>query len=439
MERACWALFLAWVAEGVVVAPIGDYSVGSGIYRILVHSLTYLIVGRLLYLTLVNVPLLRRTAQQKGVRLDFVGIIAFLSLLEVVNGVFHADDLRLFPLQMLADLVPLVSCLLVYVGAVCVPFRDSLKRMIGLQALMTGALIVWVLWRYPVELGRASVSEPHFFGLTIGGVTVIGLASIHMLRGRDKAFVVIGFVCQAILMLAYQSRGGSINTFLIFPLTLAIAHVKAGTFSRRALWRVAFVGIPCVALLLFTVSKLDFLSAQARLGSEGTSQRLFQNDRGDWDWFGLAASINDEVDNSRGLEAQEFISKATPFMWMFGHGMGGTWRSDVMNGGSTWPMVHFGPLHMVLKGGLIMAFLYMGMFLVAIWRSWRALGSNPWAITSLSCLVFYCSDFLKHGPVVHSYYNSLNWLVLGIGLSCLRPACRRILPAALRDKNWGTW
>jgi len=417
MERLCWVLFAFWFAEGLVVAPIGGYSSGSQLFRDMLHSSTYFLTGSLLWITVLNLPLLSRTAQRAGLRFGLVTTIALLSSLQVVNGLFHAQVLRLYPVQMIADFLPLLSCLLAYVGAVFLAFRESFKRMIGPQVLVVGALILWILWRYPISFGRPDVTEPHFFAMSIGNIAIIGLASIHLLKWRDKIFVLTGVACYAIMVLAYQSRGASINTFVILPVTLAIAHIRARTFSMRAIRAMGLVAAPVAVALFLLLSEIPFVSSQALDGSRGTSQRLFQNDIGQWDLAGFAAGVDDEMAYSRGLEAEEFVSKATGFVWLFGNGMAGTWPSDVMNHGDPWPIVHFGPLHMVLKGGVTLAFAYICVYLLAIWRSWRALRSTPWAVVPFTCLVLYLSDFSKHGPVVHSYYTSLNWIVVGIGLS----------------------
>jgi len=166
---------------------------------------------------------------------------------------------------------------------------------------------------------------------------------------------------------------------------------------------------------------VDFIRHQVNLGWQGTTERLYGGTHEQKIIQGLRDSVIDELERSRGAEVREFISKSSLHTWVFGHGFGGVWKSDLMMQGADWPMVHFGPLHLVLRGGILLSVLYMYLFFVAIKRSWIVCKYEPFAASCFCYLIYYMVDFMKHGPVLNAYQFYIVWLVLGFGLSFQKP------------------
>ena len=431
--KALWVLFAVWIADGLVTEPLDAYSSTAFAVRGAIQAFTYVALGRILFLVATHLPILKRTAAQQKVSTTAVTLLLSMSVFQVCNGFLQSESAGQFYVRVWPDFVPIASSLIVYAAAACRPIRDQLLKMIGAQCAITGGLILLVMWKYPINLDRSNVSDPHGIALSLGAITAVGVSMLHMLRTRDKILVLFGFVCFSALMLSYQSRGGTLNVFVFLPLGLLALHFFAGNLGIRKLLRTVVIGLPLLAIGLAAASQVDLLREAVEVGLQGTNQRLFGTEEYGWNTTGFIDSVQMEVDNSRGIEAEEFISKATPLVWLIGRGMTGSWHSDVMNRGNEWPIVHFGPLHMVLKGGIPLALVYLGIFGIAMRRAMAAIRSDPWAVTTVSTVLYYLSDFIKHGPVTHGYYNSILWLIVGIAFSLsAKPASHREILVSTR-------
>src|SRR5208337_84108 len=114
-----------------------------------------------------------------------------------------------------------------------------------------------------------------------------------------------------------------------------------------------------VSMLVLFLGSFGFVREEISSGWTGTIQRLYGGEEETDIALGMEESFLGELEHSRGAEAMEFISRSTPYTWFFGNGWGGSWNSTVMAQGGDWYIVHIGPLHMVLKGGVLLAVFYL--------------------------------------------------------------------------------
>ena len=232
----------------------------------------------------------------------------------------------------------------------------------------------------------------------------------------QRVAALIGYAAAIALGFAYQGRLASLLQVVLLPTAWILIQARRGALGR-SLWRSAIPFVVVAVAVIGAAMAIPAIRVQLERGIEGTLSR-FERSRPIVD-----GGASGEAPESRWTEAEEFVRTASWKTWLVGEGIGGTWRSEYMAEdfeGYAWPMVHFGPLHLVLKGGLPLLVLYHALFAMIAIRLWRASRRDPVAGAVLIYAVFTYLGFLSHGPAVHRYSTYFAWVVFGIAFASSR-------------------
>lgn len=411
---AYWGLFLSFFLSGFLM-PTDILTPPSMLFKAINYT-TYLWLARLLYLLLQREHLFLIISIKTNFGQKLIAFIQFLAVLQAGNGLLWLRDAAHFRFLLL-DFLPMFAIGFAYFPRHNSAFQDRFAKAILLQSFLAGLFSLYVLITAPIDSARSNLASPHFFALSTNFICLFALGNIHFYRFRYKLLAVISYISFLLLMIPYQSRGGIINILFIFPVAFLLTRIRMRRFS---LVKNFLVIIALGGSLLFLAMKSPHIRSSFEIGWEGTINRLYGG-QGTIDITqGLSDSFSSEITNIRGVEAREFISKATPYTWLLGHGWGGDWKSDFMAGGDYWQMVHFGPLHLILKGGIILSAVYIFLLIFAIFSAWKAIPWNPLAPGCFCFLLSYLADFTKHGPIYSVPHTYALWIILGISLNSLK-------------------
>lgn len=252
--------------------------------------------------------------------------LAFLALLGWTNGnwfSFWAFDVLCF--GVLAA-VPLASSSLV---------QYQLRRAYGIL-LFPGLVAALYLLSHvsPAGIGERIVTD---LDLSVYAIADLCLPAFLLLFQRDLVrreilVIVAGIGITMVFGVFTASRG----TVLLVPIALVL---RVALFRQSRMTTIAVVSV-CLAIVGVVLSS----------GSSRTYATSITNlqDRLD---------ANDDVDASSGRndEADHFLSITTDREFVIGRGLGGAYHSTIV---TTNPygmmMVHYGHLHLILKGGIIL-------------------------------------------------------------------------------------
>lgn len=411
---AYWGLFLSFLGAGFLI-PGGRFPLLGIPYRIL-NFATYGWVGWILFLTFKNWKWLFRECLNRTAAFILFLPLLWLVIFEVPNGFLLSEQPEEFYRNLAWEFLPIFAIISAIAAGGSKGFQARFSNMICIQAFLGGLLALYVIQNYPILDGRGDIASPHYFALGMSNFSILAMANIRLYKLLNKLMAISSYACFTLIMIAYQSRGSSVNALFVFPLAFIITQIRLGIGDIIRIRTLAAI-LVIVGLLTFGVWESEFVREQVQIGWEGTLTRLYGGSAQANIIQGLKESIGDEIDRSRGAEAEEFLSKATFYTWLIGYGWGGAWHSTVMAGGGLWYMVHTGPLHLILKGGIFFAFLYLALLITALIRSWKAVKYEPLAPACFCYLLYYSLDFMKHGPVGNSYQFYIVWLALGFGLS----------------------
>jgi hypothetical protein len=250
------------------------------------------------------------------------------------------------------------------------------------------------------------------------------------LRPWQRVAAVAGYVAAIALSLSYQGRLQAIIQIGLMPVAYMFVQIRLGTVGvavKRAVVPLAGIGLLAIGVVAWSPA----VRAQVEAGLEGTFSRVSET-RSLYE-----SRTSSDQPEERWIEAAEFVQAATWKTWLIGEGFGGTWRSEHMapiSGGNQWPMVHFGPLHLVLKGGLPFLLTLHLLYAFIVYRLWRTSRHSILcgAVLAYACIAYI--GFLSHGPMLHRYSTYFTWTLLGVafassvpdqGSSSLRPSRNR--------------
>lgn len=117
---------------------------------------------------------------------------------------------------------------------------------------------------------------------------------------------------------------------------------------------------------------------------------------------------------SRGAELKSFFEQYEFFDFISGRGFGGTWYSSYWR--TDWAMVHIGPGHLLLQGGLPLLIAFAAVFILAIFSAWRGRSADH-AAGALLYLLAFVVHFMQHGAIQDDYEVYLAWICVGVALT----------------------
>lgn len=320
------------------------------------------------------------------------------------------------------DAVPmLMGGLIVVGGGGFGEFFARLPRLLLRQSIFAMFFTWLVILRYPLGQAREMFGGPHYAAYTLISISIIPCAMLEKFSFIERVGVLSAYATFALFNVIYQSRGGFIISVIVLPVLITVGrfllkvsvpvpnenkHPFFGSKTMRA------VGAVC----LFTL--IPMLSGPVRTeiagAWEATSGRLYGGAGEQSIRLGFEERTRDEVENSRGAEAVDYLHQLDPLQLAVGHGFGGAWYSEFW--GVDWFIVHFGPLHLVLKGGGVLSLGFLSLVGFAIFGGLRAARRNSLYFGSAVFVGYYFLAFLKHGPFMFSYETVVFWLVLGIAV-----------------------
>jgi hypothetical protein len=218
-----------------------------------------------------------------------------------------------------------------------------------------------------------------------------------------------------VLWRAKQNIGRILRrTFVIFLIGVLGAFILSALFTHD-------LGFDVTQAWNKTVARFTHLSAEEStinelgMGAYDVSQREFMGEGG------------------RSLERQNFFETMRPVDYVLGRGFGGTWYSSFW--GREWTMVHFGPAHFILNGGVGLLLAYILAYIVALWRTWYKTPMSPVASGSFVMMLLHVISFLKHGVPKDNPKTYMLWLCMGFGFSPHYRGKLEIIRAEIRQRS----
>jgi hypothetical protein len=409
-----WATYLLWVGAILFVPrDFGQYQEGtfSGAYRLL-NFLIYLPVLLMLLIavrTLFHPPREYIHSQANQLALLLLGVLVVMLTVGVVGSPNPLDAVRALWLETL----PVFAMLLFLNGRDLPMARQSLFTLVALQAAIGALLVAFVLAVYPVVESRGQVTGAHAMAFALTSPASLAILLLPALRPWQRVAAVAGYVAAIALSLSYQGRLQAIIQIGLMPVAYIFVQMRLGTVGvavKRAVVPLAGVGVLAIGVVAWSPA----VRAQVEAGLEGTLSRV-SGTRSLYE-----SRTSSDPPEERWIEAAEFVKTATWRTWLIGEGFGGTWRSahmSIFSGGNQWPMVHFGPLHLVLKGGLPFLLTFHLLYALVMYRLWRTSRHSILcgAVLAYACIAYI--GFLSHGPMLHRYSTYFTWTLLGVAFA----------------------
>lgn len=306
------------------------------------------------------------------------------------------------------DTFPYLAAPLALLGAAFPQLGDRLARNVGWQVGIAAVAGTWIVVTQPI-VGRADFATPHYRAYFL--LLPVAFAAGYLSRvGLARKIAAVAAVLAVIAISLYgQNRLATAIFMGLVPVGAVLALIARRKNRKRNVALLAIAGVATGVVVASNINTKPLEDAWA-----ATLGRTFETDTlRDASASALERTLTVEYEQSRGAEAEDFLSAATFDVWVIGAGAGGTWRSTMW--GVDWPMVHFGPFNLVLRGGVVYALLFVMLHLLAMIRCWRR-RRNPVAVSALLFFMVWFLGFLSHGPLPFGYCTWLAWLLLGAAL-----------------------
>lgn len=246
------------------------------------------------------------------------------------------------------------------------------------------------------------------------------LPLMYRLPRWKQGVTLLSFLAFAALAIAGNNRGMTLLAFVLIPVGfVGLSLRRRGQGLRQAVAGMALIAVLGGTALLVTGRASSLLGYFDTRWQE-TSARLTGGAEGDELTEAGRATIARSTeefagDQSRGGELRDFVDQLEPIDYLLGRGLGGLWQSRFW--GAPWSMVHFGPAHLVLQGGLpllVVFVLVMGMALVAGFRQAR---NSDLAAAAVLYLLTFLEGWAQHGAIQDQIEVYFAWICVGITLS----------------------
>jgi len=412
-----WALYLLWTAA-LLSLPASLLSGSEGAYSVQYRLINYLIYLPVLFLIARSLRIaqgLQEACPPSPARPIVRGFLAVVALMMFVGALGAADPSK-FTRAIAAEGLPLLAMALVLLGRDVAGSIRALTSLVSLQAILGACIVLVTLIRHPVLDWRGEVNVAHEVAYGLIAPATLAVLLLPILLPWQRVAALIGYSAAIALGFAYQGRLATLLQVVLLPTAWILIQARRGALGR-SLWRSAIPFVVVAVAVTGAALAVPAVRLQLERGIEGTLSRFERSQPI------IDVGASGEAQEPRWTEAEEFVRTASWKTWLVGEGIGGTWRSEYMAGdfeGYRWPMVHFGPLHLVLKGGLPLLVLYHVLFAMIVIRLWRASRRDPVAGAVLIYAVFTYLGFLSHGPAVHRYSTYFAWVVFGIAFASSR-------------------
>jgi hypothetical protein len=315
--------------------------------------------------------------------------------------------------QFVLEALPFLAMTLVLQGRSGAGTERAFCTLVSLQSLIGGVIAVRTLAIHPIVNWRSEINVAHETAFALIAPATLAVLMLPSLVLWQRIAALAGYAASIALGFAYQGRLTALLQVVALPVAWVFVQHRLGLLPRAVARSVLPVSIVAAVVAAAAIA-VPAVQLQLESSIEGTVNRL----------LGTRALVDtggsSETKEARWEEASEFVLQSSAKTWLVGEGIGGTWRSAYMADdfeGNRWPMVHFGPLHLVLKGGLPLLVLFHVLYAMIVLRLWRASRRNRIAAAVLVYAVFAYIGFLSHGPLVHKYSTYFTWAVFGIALA----------------------
>lgn len=423
-----WLLFLSYIAASPI-APQDAFDTPSGLYLVF-NYLSYFFFFLILLDILVKFKYLKRKWDNYSRRLNillwllFVVIFCFVTEFVMNDG---PDYRRIF-----LDFLPFLGCAIALLGVEKKDVFQSYLDTFASQVFIAAILGLYLLNTSPV-INRSDYFTSYYMVSSLLLPVVLLLPSLAYLNSIRKIFVIFAYAVLCILNIYYQLRTDTFLLFVFVPfLTLFAFWKQRYLLSPKRRLKGLAIGFLIVVITFPIIYSYLNRDSSLEIASEKTLQRFSGSPVESATYSDVIGTVRNEIDFIRGKEAAEFINNSTLSDWILGRGFGGKWDSNTY--GINWHMVHFGPLHLILKGGLLLLVSFLLVYFIAMFLAWKNFKRYHYAS---GCFIYLCVrfvQFLSHGPLLHMYDTYIMWLIIGVCFS-MEYKCRFIRYISLSKQD----
>lgn len=391
---------------GVFFAPASALDTPSVIFRA-INWLSSSAISVLLLVIFAKLGVLRRRCLTSNPKFNLVIIISAVGLLSIPIGFINQARQ---PRLMAYDCIPYIAAVFALLGGAIADIKDRILRILTWELFFASIFAVWVIKTLPVSV-RTDFTTPHYLAYCLL------MPSAYFLPNALKGSITrqgIGILSVAIMLLL-NVIGQNRLAILMFGIYVPILslYLQKSFIYKRA--HKAFIS--ALIFISIAVISIPFLPQTEILAAWNNSlTRFFGGAQPyDTDITGLFNNLGTEYDSTRGGEAKDFIAGSDLQTWLIGKGAGGTWNAPVW-GEENWGMVHFGPLNLVLRGGIGLAIVFLYLLAHALKRAWR-LRKTASTSGEFIYLSAWAISFLLHGPLPMNFATYFFWIIIGLTLS----------------------
>lgn len=387
------------------------------------HSGRFLFDISAVILIMASLPRLLALPQQRQTQFNLVLLLLAAGMMAALVGLVKGNDMIHW---VLFGFLPFMSASASLLGDGEGLFECLLRTM--LQQLWASVLFAGAVLLLARPEGRMEWNGEYGDGLA--KMASRSLYMVHFMlpylgrfRRRHNALLAVAYLELVVLHVIGANRGPIVALVLLMPAILFISSVVSGD-GFVALRRLAQVGV--LAVLLFTPvlnlavandpALLEYTHTRVsemllRLSGTSTDDDIITTSEG------ALATASDEFlgERSRGGELRDFWQQLEPIDFACGRGFGGSWLSSFWGG--EWHMVHVGPAHLLLVGGIPLLVAFCCMLLSSILAAWQALAVHPGAAGILCYLTVFTMGFMQHGAIQDEIEVSLFWVLTGMAFS----------------------
>jgi hypothetical protein len=396
------------------MVPEDEFDSPSGLYLVF-NYLSYVFFVLILLNILVKFKYLKRKwdnySQRFYILLGLLFIVIFCFIIGfIINS--ELDYRRIF-----LDFIPFLGCAIAFLGIEKKDFFSNYLDTIIYQSFIAAILCLYTLHKYPI------IERGDFFNIYLAATSLLLpvvtlLPRFPYINLSRKLIVSFAFI---ILISVYLHMTLRTHIFIVLFLVpclvfFTIYKQKKMIFQQRT-GKSLLIGLFVVAICFPIIYSYLNRDSSLEIAFQQTIQRFSDAPTEDISFSAVTGSISHEFDFVRGKEAVEFVHNSTLSDWILGRGFGGTWDS-IMHG-INWHMVHFGPLHLVLKGGLLLTVSFLIVYIYAIFLAWKNIQRYSFAS---GCLIFLSARFvifLTFGPLYNAYDTYIMWLMIGVSFSMM--------------------
>jgi hypothetical protein len=402
---------LSYIAAAPI-APKNEFDTPSGLYLIF-NYLSYVFFFLILLDILIKFKYLKKKWDNYSGRLNILLWLLFIVIFCFVTGFVMNDELdcrRIF-----IDFLPFLGCAIALLGVEKKDVFQSYLDTFADQVFIAAILGIYLLNTHPV-INRIGFFTSYFLDSSLLLPVVLLLPSLVYLNSIRKIFVIFAYVVLCILNICYQSKTDTFLLFVFVPFfTLLAFYKKKGVLFCQKRLKGLVIGFLIVVITFPIIYSYLNRDSQLEIAFKQTLHRFSGYPEKGIQYSNVIGTVKTEIDFIRGREATEFIDNSTLSDWIFGRGFGGTWDSNMY--GTNWHMVHFGPLHLILKGGLLLLVSFLFVYFFAMFLAWKNFKRYNYAS---GCFIYLCvrfAQFLSHGPLFHMYDTYIMWLIIGVCFS----------------------